>query len=141
MDDADELFGGALTGVFGHGPFREEIFAHMLLEKLRHQSVDCAARRCHALDDFGTARIGGKRTLDGVDLPAQPAHAIDQFVLFAQRMVVRLRLARLFGARRFRRDRPLHGALPDVELNPTPLVSVATLRIAFGALTGYRAGY
>jgi hypothetical protein len=58
----------------------------MVLDDLRHDSVDCASRRSELAHNFGTACIRFEGSFDGIDLTAQPANPIKQFLLVRNRV-------------------------------------------------------
>ena len=54
----------------------------MIFKHLGHQAVDTAADVRKKHENIRTIVLGGKRAFDGLDLPANPLDAGDEFQLF-----------------------------------------------------------
>jgi len=80
LDDVDQLLGG-------HGALRggvmvgiDDVKADVTFDDLRHQGVNGSAASCDRVQDlraFGALR---ERLFNGVDLPANPADAVQELV-------------------------------------------------------------
>ena len=59
------------------------MLAHVILENLRHQAVDGAARRGQEMHHVGAVGVALEGALDGFDLAANAADAVEQLLLVA----------------------------------------------------------
>ena len=53
------------------------------VQHLRHQGVECSAAGGNGVQDIGAVRFPLDGVLDGLDLPAQAADAIEHFLFVA----------------------------------------------------------